>query len=515
VNAPTHLKEMIIVMAIAGIVFRLAKPMALQFSSEADFVRRRNVWFGLTIAGFLSPTFWWFILGAFPLLTWAARKETNPVALYLLLMQVVPQSYVSIPLIGTNGLFDVDHYRLLSICVLLPAGYRTLKSSSRLSTPFFRTVDTLLLGWGVLYIAIFIPPDLPGHEILHDSLTNIIRRAVLFFLDVYLLYFVANRTCTSQRNIREAQAAFCLACGVMSLVGLFEFARHWLLYVDIAEQWSGNTDAGFYLMRGDLLRAQASAGHPLALGYLIAIAFGFWLHLKSHIQSRIRRNGTTFVLWAGLLAAYSRGPWIGAIVIYLAFSGFSPGGFKRFVRATCIVAFLACVILSTPLSDRIRNVLPFLGGTVDAGATVYRQRLAERTWELVQRAPLLGDQLAYSKMEDLRQGQGIIDLVNTYAEVVLFYGFIGLMLFLGFVLVVLVRTYSLSQLDGLLDPELARMGASLAACIVGTMLMLSSCSFIFGYAKMFYVLAGLAAAYVQLHRKVKFDFAKTLRNLSQ
>jgi hypothetical protein len=32
-------------------------------------------------------------------------------------------------------------------------------------------------------------------------------------------------------------------------------------------------------------------------------------------------------------------------------------------------------------------------------------------------------------MEDLRQGEGIIDLVNTYAQVGLFYGIAGLALF--------------------------------------------------------------------------------------
>ena len=39
------------------------------------------------------------------------------------------------------------------------------------------------------------------------------------------------------------------------------------------------------------------------------------------------------------------------------------------------------------------------------------------------------------------------------------------------------------------------MGASLAACIVGTLIMLADCSFILGYATMFFILAGIAIAY--------------------
>jgi len=50
------------------------------------------------------------------------------------------------------------------------------------------------------------------------------------------------------------------------------------------------------------------------------------------------------------------------------------------------------------------------------------------------------------------------------------------------------------------DAELAHMGSSLVATIVGTVIMIASCSFIYGYGQMFYVLAGLGAAYAHLGR---------------
>jgi hypothetical protein len=40
----------------------------------------------------------------------------------------------------------------------------------------------------------------------------------------------------------------------------------------------------------------------------------------------------------------------------------------------------------------------------------------------------------------------------------------------------------------------------LSACVLGTLTMLASCSFILGYQKMFYVLTGLLAAYAYLGR---------------
>ena len=93
----------------------------------------------------------------------------------------------------------------------------------------------------------------------------------------------------------------------MSLVAAFEFARNWLIYSALELQWSDNPI--LYLRRGNWLRAQASAGHPLALGYLIAIAFGFWLYLRSQIQS-IRRQIAGFLCFGWVCWPHTRAaPW--------------------------------------------------------------------------------------------------------------------------------------------------------------------------------------------------------------
>src|SRR5262249_32725638 len=120
-----------------------------------------------------------------------------------------------------------------------------------------------------------------------------------------------SRACSSRRSITEAMASFCLAGAIMAPIAAFEAARHWLLYTDLAAQWHGIATA-FYYTRLGAVRAEAAAGDPLALGYVLAIAFGFWLYLKTHIQSVPLRTATTVLLWLGLLAAFSRGPWIGA-----------------------------------------------------------------------------------------------------------------------------------------------------------------------------------------------------------
>jgi O-antigen ligase len=135
---------------------------------------------------------------------------------------------------------------------------------------------------------------------------------------------------------------------------------------------------------------------------------------------------------------------------------------------------------------------------VDTGNVIYREHLAQRSLELIRQHPFFGDQLALQKMQNLRQGMGIIDLVNTYTTIAVLYGLVGLSLFMTFIIVALYRALSVVKRLQQPDPDFALLGTSLIACIVGTLVMIAGTSFIFAYEKMFYVLAGLAAAYIRL-----------------
>ena len=103
--------------------------------------------------------------------------------------------------------------------------------------------------------------------------------------------------------------------------------------------------------------------------------------------------------------------------------------------------------------------------------------------------------MAMQEMQDLRQGQGIIDVVNAYVEVTLFYGFTGLALFLTFVLTPLARALRKSRLVFRTDPDSALLGASLGAAIVASLLLLADGSLGTAPEQIFYILVGLAGAY--------------------
>ena len=61
---PQLYKALIAVMVVTVLMFFMARPLMRRFMADADFTVRRNVWFGLTLAAFLIPNYWAYVLVA-------------------------------------------------------------------------------------------------------------------------------------------------------------------------------------------------------------------------------------------------------------------------------------------------------------------------------------------------------------------------------------------------------------------------------------------------------------------
>ncbi len=120
---PEQIRALIVVLVLAGAVFLIARrPACDQAMDEVDFVRRRNLWFIVTLLAFLASNFWLLMVLAGIVVFLAGRKEHNTMALYLILLFAVPPFSARISGLGlVNQLLALDYPRLLSI-VLLAAG---------------------------------------------------------------------------------------------------------------------------------------------------------------------------------------------------------------------------------------------------------------------------------------------------------------------------------------------------------------------------------------------------------
>lgn len=326
-----------------------------------------------------------------------------------------------------------------------------------------------------------------------DSATNCMRRAVFFCTGSLSIYLVA-RGARNMKDIWDCMFSFCIGSLILAIVATFETMRGWYLYSDIGGHWSDDAFYSFYLFRGSSLRAKASANTTLELGYLFVISLGFWLCISTKIKSIKTRWVGIFLYSCGLLATYSRGPWVGSFVVAFLYFWIRRASLLRFIRLLSISLLAVFVVSLTPIGTKVASVFPALGGDVDAGNIAYRARLFERCMDLIRGSPFFGDQWAYFKMEDLRQGQGIIDFVNAYAEEAVFYGLVGLILLLLPILIGLIKSYRVARKHSLED-NFANVGYCIVACIAATLVMLSGTSFMGDYVISFYILAGFASAY--------------------
>ena len=99
-----------------------------------------------------------------------------------------------------------------------------------------------------------------------------------------------------------------------------------------------------------------------------------------------------------------------------------------------VAAVLALPLLAiVPGGQKVLDLLPFIG-TIEVENITYRQRLFDNAMIVIQRNPLLGsfDFRSTPEMQSMIQGQGIIDIVNTYIGMALQVGLIGLTLFVVF-----------------------------------------------------------------------------------
>lgn len=132
---------------------------------------------------------------------------------------------------------------------------------------------------------------------------------------------------------------------MLSAIAVAETLRHWLLYNALMDAMGVQWSMTGYLSRGGSLRASATTGQAIALGFVIAVAIGMYLFLQGYVRSRLQRLLGALLLGAGLFAPLSRGPWIGAGVIIATFIATGRNAAKRLVLLA-LAGVLALPLLS-------------------------------------------------------------------------------------------------------------------------------------------------------------------------
>ena len=484
------LKALIAVMGVFLVARHFLRPVLAPITGVAVFDGWVKTWIAITVVAFLVPSYWpaMALIGA-ALVLLPVRTTDARIATYFGVVCAVPGLNGDVPFPGLNYLLELDYTRTLTLALLLPVGIRLFRAGE------FRG------KWEIWDKAVVLSVLLALALGIRDTtFTSALRSTVELMLSVTVPYFVLTRSIKTRQQFDACLALFLAGMVVIAGIAIFETVRHWKVYEAVTELFRERSFR--YENRGGFNRASVSFGTPIALGFALALATGALLYLRQLLPRPRAGLVMLLVIGGGLFASVSRGPWLGAVLLVGVFLLLGRGGGRKVVQFGLAGVLALALMAMTPAGKNIIELLPFIGST--RSETVdYRVDLIEAARKTFSRNPWFGttDPLRYPEMQAMIQGQGIIDLVNSYIQVGLYSGTVGLTLFLLSIVWPVRRLYRefkgrvpLPTLPG----EACRM---LIACQVGALFIIGTVSSVSFIPALMWALTALCVAFLRSGRQ--------------
>ena len=494
-----NIKSLIVVLPTLFFGFFLARQAFSETIDAARIDRWRNLFIVVTIAGFLVPNFWLMLVVVAVLILILGGKEPIKPALFLLLLCVLPPTPMIVPgFAGINNFLSVSPKLLLAAVILVPCFFNSRQMKKLNGAGGFTDIAFFLYA-GLLFLLSY----------RDTTFTDGLRQSVTVFMAMVPQYLVFSRWPKSVDDIKVLTAAAVVPIIALSLTAIPEFVLQWHFYASMQSAWLG-VYVEPYALRGGYLRTYATILGPIAFGLMITAAITLSFPLLNSKAKKLFARGVTGVQAAALITTFSRGPWIGAVFSIAAYLFAGPKGFSRLIQGGLIgfVAFL--LLLPTPIGGTVMSLLPFVGDS--ASETIdYRQRLLETGIQVMMDNPLFGSEnyMESPRMQTLIQGQGIIDIVNSYLRIGLNSGFVGLGLFLSIHGSALLSLWRSMRRTRYVLPELSHLCRAYFASYASVMIIIATTSSVAPISSFYFFLAGLSVAIrrVTISELAKLDVA--------
>lgn len=337
-------------------------------------------------------------------------KPGELVRRYLLILPLFPallQNYI----VGGLYLGDFSAVDALNLGALT-----ALVFTRRASGRSVMTIDAAV--WVIFALSLLMETrGIPLNGILRSAFTTMLSVAPPFYLIARL---VSTRRIASDAIVFMTLGAFCNA-----VVAAFEAVRGWPLYQAFYDTLGVPMGLSATLsIRAGFLRAQGAVANPTMLGLILCIGLLAALALRP----RFRPAGwilTLLFFGVGAIGSQSRGAWL-AIALGAAL-------YFLYERRTALLAGLVSASVAASLAIAVfapgnSKIAKLVGRGGQAEMTAdYRKSLLSRGLEEIAAHPLTGQTRAQLEvsMNDMRQGEHIIDYVNTPLTVALTSGLGG------------------------------------------------------------------------------------------
>lgn len=492
---PEFIRAYIVVLALSLFVFFLLRRLNISFIHNTELKIWRNYWLAIATISFFSPNIWIYTFFIVLLFSYATTSKIDRLSLFVAVICASPLFRVTIPGFGLiNFLIVFSYVNILTLIVLVPE-YRKMRGR-------FRFPPNSLDKFVMLYVVIICLLNFRD-----NTMTNSIRESINYCIAILLPFYMVSRLVSDTDTLKRLLFLMLFCIAPLALIGAFESLKHWKLYSSsIAHvlEYSKGTDYG---IRGDSLRASALFVGPLTLGYVMTIGIGLTLFINNYTNKKTLFNLLVAFFAASLYFTKARGSWVGVLMLAILYIFSGPQKLGNFTKFSFAGLFSFGILSLTSVGQKIISSLPFMSPETshEASTVDYRVRLLEQSWIVFQKHPLFGtaNYRETPEMEVMRQGQGIIDVVNSYVHIGLNYGLAGLSVFLiiffGLFFSVLkaVKTLPESEVD------LINIGRVLFAILGSILVMIMTVSSIDYIPVLYWLVAGLCCAYIKVchHQK--------------
>jgi hypothetical protein len=479
---PEQIRAYIVLIFLLVAMFYVLRPMFEKMLDRETHTACFTYWLVLTSVAFLAHNVWLY-MALLCVVLFVRPYKIKPLVLFFYLFLCLPLFPFSIGGLGLNKVFEVNYYRLLILLLLLPMALQLLKDRS--AVPFGKSVVDYLVLLFYLLTAIL---DSRG-----EGVTEFARQILHGFIDIVLPYYAISRGIKTSEDLKEVLAAFLAAGALLIGLAIFEHFYRWILYSSANRALGVGTGMFGYQQRASGIRSVVTQGHSIALGTIFVVLTGVVYVLRDYFSSKKIYYFVVFALIVALYATVSRGAWLGAVLSLV---------FLMLVARNWIANLLGFIafgvpglifLMNTEFGDGFVDLLPFVG-TVDA--TSYREMLFQNSVLVIERNLWFGskDFLAQPEMIALMQGEGIVDMVNTYVSMGLKYGLIGLGCFVLIITIAMRNFLLIGRFNGLVFER--RLGIGLAAAFSGFSFVIYTMSFFMALPYVFWILVALSSAFI-------------------
>ena len=372
--------------------------------------------YALTIgAGFFAPNIWlyYFVVTAAFVATVSDRQDA--LVRYVVMIALLP-AVSSVVLVGSFYAGTFQGTTPLSIGMLIATAIKP----NRGKVPPVR-------GWraeDMAVLTIFLIFTVGATRFA--SFTSLLRQMLMGGTDYLLPYYLVRRNLRSPEDLRLLLGGVAISAASLAVIGIYEAKMSWPLFDAIQSRLSMVYGlSAFTIRRGNSLRAMASFNSPLILAYFLMLALVAWTCSRDLFRNQLVWKGGIALIGIAIVAPQSRGIFVAlipAMMVLLATR-------RRFAAAAGLLAAsgIGGAVLFV-LQHSSSAVAAFVGGKQEGKFYDYRGLLLHRGMQEGQKHPVLGQSMekVIASLQDITQGDHIVDMVNSYLTMFLVSGLVGL-----------------------------------------------------------------------------------------